>query len=201
MYELLASKPLRERVHWDAVHVFWGDERCVPADDPRSNARMAHQALLDQLPLPADNIHPISGDLPPVQAAARYETELRAFFADGEPAFDLILLGLGENSHTASLFPHTPVLHESQRWAAEVYVPSQDMYRVTLTAPIINHAREVLFLVSGAGKAEALQNVLEGAFQPDEFPAQLIRPSGAHATWLVDRAASHKLAEEIMEAA
>ena len=201
MYELLASNPLRGRVRWSAVHVFWGDERCVPAEDPRSNARMARQALLDHVPLPAGNIHPISGELPPTQAAARYETILRKFFEGGEPVFDLILLGLGENAHTASLFPHTPVLQESQRWAAEVYIASQEMYRVTLTAPLINRARKVLFLVSGAGKAEALQHVLEGAVQPNDFPAQLIRPNGVHATWLVDKAASHKLAEEIMEAA
>lgn len=194
LYELLAATPYRNRVRWDAVHVFWGDERCVPADDPRSNFRMARETLLNLVPIPAENVHPIQGDLPPDRAAAQYEIELQNFFGDQPPVFDLILLGLGSNAHTASLFPHTPVLAETQRLVAEVYVPELEMYRVTFTAPLINQAMQVIFLVSGADKAHALLNVLEGAYQPQEYPAQLIRPNGMHPTWLVDKAAGHKLA-------
>jgi 6-phosphogluconolactonase len=193
MYELLVAQPLREKIQWESIHFFWGDERCVPIDDPRSNVLMARQALLEHVPVPEDHIHPIHGDLPTALAAVQYETELREFFGDQPPVFDLILLGLGENAHTASLFPHTSVLDENKHWVEEVYVPEQSMYRVTLTAPLINQARQVIFLVSGSEKALALQNVLEGPYQPHEFPAQLIRPNGVHPTWLVDEAASHKL--------
>jgi 6-phosphogluconolactonase len=194
LYEILASAPFRDQIRWSAVHVFWGDERCVPANDPRSNALMAQRALIDHVPVPATNIHPIQGDLPPAEAAVQYESELRDFFDHESPVLDLVLLGLGDNAHTASLFPHTPVLKEKHRWVAEVYVADQDMYRVTLTLPLINHAREVIFLVSGADKATALQNVTEGTYQPLEYPAQLVRPNGARPTWLMDKAAAHKLA-------
>lgn len=201
LYEILANMPVREQIRWESAYVFWGDERCVPTDDPRSNARMAREILLDQVPVPANQIHPIQGDLSPALAAAQYETELRDFFDDRPPVFDLILLGLGENAHTASLFPRTPVLDEKKRWVKEVYVAKQDMSRVTLTAPFINQARDVIFLVSGADKALALQSVLEGAYQPHRLPAQLIRPNGAHPIWLVDKAASHKLVAETVEPA
>jgi 6-phosphogluconolactonase len=199
LYEILATSPKREQIRWESIHVFWGDERCVPADDPRSNFRMARKTLLDHVPVSSNQIHPIQGNLSPAQAAAQYETELRNFFGDQPPVFDLVLLGLGENAHTASLFPHTPVLDEKERWVKEVYVAEQGMYRVTLTVPLISQADEVVFLVSGAEKALALQNVLEGAYQPHEFPAQLIHLNDAHPIWLVDKAASHKLAVEIEE--
>jgi 6-phosphogluconolactonase len=201
LYEILANSPLRERIRWESVYVFWGDERCVPADDPRSNFRMARKTLLDHVPVPANQIHPIQGGLSPALAATQYETELQDFFGDQPPVFDLVLLGLGENAHTASLFPHTSVLDEKEHWVKEVYVVERGMYRVTLTVPLINQAKEVIFLVNGADKALALQSVLEGAYQPHELPAQLIRPNGAHPIWLVDKAASHKLVPETVEPA
>jgi 6-phosphogluconolactonase len=200
LYEILAAAPLREQIPWGAVHVFWGDERYVPSDDPRSNALMAHQALLDHVPVLPEHIHPILCTLPPQQVASHYENELRDFFGNTPPTMDLILLGLGDNAHTASLFPHTAVLNEQQRWVAEVYVAEQDMVRVTLTAPLINQANQVVFLVSGSDKASALKNVLEGPYQPHEFPAQLIHPNGARPIWLIDKAASHKLTAEIEDA-
>ncbi|NJC97626.1 MAG: 6-phosphogluconolactonase [Anaerolineales bacterium] len=199
LYEILATPPFRDRVKWQSVHVFWGDERCVPMDDPRSNYRMAREALLDRVPLPGGNIHPMQGDLPPAEAARRYEVALRNYFRDQPPAMDLVLLGLGDNAHTASLFPHTPALNENVRWVTDVYVDAQDMHRITLTAPFINRAAQVVFLVSGADKARALQIVTEGAYQPHIYPAQLIHPNGAHPIWLVDKAASHKLTVEIEE--
>ncbi len=193
LYELLATPHYSERVHWDEVHIFWSDERCVPEDDPRSNTRMARLALLDNVPIPAENIHPINCDHSPEQAARSYEQQLRKFFATQNPNFHLVLLGLGANGHIASLFPHTPVLNEKERWVSEVYVPELEMNRITFTAPYINQAEKVIFLVSGADKAQVLEDVLEGPYQPSELPAQLIRPAGIHPTWLVDRAASHKL--------
>jgi 6-phosphogluconolactonase len=193
LYNLLAESPIRENIEWKAVHVFWGDERCVPDDDPRSNARMARLSLLDHVPLPSENIHPITCDRPPQEAAVQYEAEIRTFFGTDAPAFDLVLLGLGDNAHTASIFPHTPVLDEKDRWVAEVYVPEQDMHRITLTAPVINQARQVLFLVSGPGKAGALQQVLQGPFRPYDFPAQLIRTKAGQSLWLEDRDAAGKL--------
>ena len=201
LYAILATPPYQKQVPWEATHVFWGDERCVPTNDPRSNFLMAQQTLLSHVPIPEDHVHPILGDLPAALAATDYETELRDFFADQPPVFDLILLGLGENAHTASLFPHTSVLVESERWVSKIYVAEQSMYRVTMTAPLINQAREVIFLVSGVEKASALQSVLEGAYHPNEFPAQFIHPNGVHPTWLVDKAAAHKLVEETVEPA
>jgi len=201
LYEILANSPYREGIHWEDVNIFWSDERCVPPDDPCSNFGNARETLLSYVPISEDHLHPIHGELPADQAAAEYETDLRDFFKNQPPVFDLILLGLGDNAHTASLFPHTPVLDERSRWVEAVQMDKKSLDRVTLTAPIINQAQEVIFLVSGAEKAAALQKVLEGTYHPHQYPAQLIRPNGAHPTWLVDKAAAHKLAEETIELA
>ncbi len=193
LYEILGSSPYRERIHWDEVHVFWSDERCVPEDDPRNNARMARETLLSHVPIPSENIHPIRCSSAPLDAATQYEAELRQFFSTSNPNFHLILLGLGTNGHIASLFPHTPVLNEKVKWVSDVYVKELGMYRITFTAPYINQSSQVVFLVSGADKAQVLETVLEGAYQPRKLPAQLIRPDGKPPIWLVDKAASHKL--------
>ena len=193
LFEILATSPYRERIHWDEVHIFWSDERCVPENDPRNNAHMARQTLLDQVPIPTANIHPIRGDQSPQQAAIQYERELREFFSVQNPNFHLVLLGLGANGHIASLFPHTEVLNEQGRWVSEVYIPELGMYRITFTAPFINQASQVVFLVSGRDKSSVLKNVLEGTYKPHKLPAQLIRPNGAQPIWLVDMAASRKL--------
>jgi 6-phosphogluconolactonase len=195
-YELLASEPYRERVAWGQVHVFWGDERCVPSDDPRSNAHMARQALLDHVPIPAAQIHPIDCDQEPRLAAARYEDLLRGFFADEPPRFDFVFLGLGENGHTASLFPSTPVLEEQERWVSDVTVAEQDLHRLTLTAPVINWAAVVVFLVAGASKASVLRDVLQGQPDPRRLPAQLVRPKDGNLYWFVDREAGALLSRQ-----
>jgi 6-phosphogluconolactonase len=193
MYELLATPPYSDRIHWNEVHIFWSDERCVPEDDPRSNSLMARQALLDHVAIPSENIHPIRCNSSPQQTALQYEDELKDFFSRQNKHFHLVLLGLGANGHTASLFPHTAVLNEKDHWVSDVYVNELAMHRITFTAPYINQADQVAFLVSGADKAQVLEDVLEGAYQPNELPAQLIRPAGTHPLWLVDKAASHKL--------
>jgi len=194
-YELLAQYPFRARVPWAKVHIFWGDERCVPPDDPRSNARMARRALLDYVPIPQKQIYPIHCAGDSQQAAERYEELLRAFFQGQPPRFDLVFLGLGENGHAASLFPDTPVLDEQERWAAEVYVAEQGLHRVTLTAPLINQAAVVAFLVAGAAKARVLHEVLEGPQNPHRLPAQLIRPLNGELLWFLDGEAATQLKE------
>jgi 6-phosphogluconolactonase len=194
-YQLLTQPPFREQVPWVKVHVFWGDERCVPLDDPRSNAHMAHQTLLDHVPIPTDQIHPIHCAHDPQQGAEEYRTLLQGFFAGGPPRFDLVLLGLGENGHTASIFPGTPAVDERERWAVAVYVAEQAMWRVTLTTPIINQAATVAFLVAGTVKAQIVQRVLDGPFEPHTLPAQLIRPTSGNLYWMLDKEASQELIE------
>ena len=195
-YELLAAPPLKDQAPWDRVHVFWGDERGVPLDDPRSNARLAKEAWLDRGPIPADQIHPMNCAQDPAAAARQYEAQLREFFAGQPPRLDLVLLGLGDDGHTASLFPGTPVLEESERWAAAVFAAEQDLYRVTLTAPLINQARVVAFLVAGPSKAGVLREVLHGPRDPARLPAQLIQPQRGELLWLTDLAAAGSLAQD-----
>jgi 6-phosphogluconolactonase len=188
-YTLLASDEFVARVDWPRVHVFWGDERCVPPDHAESNYRMARETLLDKIPIPAENIHRIQGELPPDQAATAYQAELEAVLGAGG-RFDLILLGMGEDGHTASLFPGTTALHEQTRWVVAHYVDKLSAWRVTLTPVAINAAAHVTFLVSGAGKAERLREVLDGPHQPDVLPAQIVRPTDGRLLWLADAAAA-----------
>jgi 6-phosphogluconolactonase len=202
-YELLAQLPLsdrnpRQEVPRHQVHVFWGDERCVPLDDPQSNARMTREALLDHVPIPDAHVHPIRCAQNPEQAAKDYAAELRAHL--GERHFDLVFLGLGENGHTASLFPDTDVLEEQSRWTRAVYVAEQDMWRVTLTAPLINEAAVIAFLVTGASKAEVVHRVLEGPYQPQHLPAQLIQPVNGIVYYLLDAEAASKLDDRLKRA-
>jgi 6-phosphogluconolactonase len=192
-YQLLAKPPFQDQVPWTKVHVFWGDERCVPPDDPRSNAHMARRALLDGMPIPPEQIHPILCYQNPQQAAEEYESLLQNFFAGRSPCFDLILLGLGENGHTASIFPDTPAVEEQEHWVVAVYIAEQAMWRVTLTPPLINQAAKVAFLVAGAVKAQVLQRVLDGPFEPHILPAQLIRPASGNLYWMIDKEASQRL--------
>jgi 6-phosphogluconolactonase len=189
-YALLASGEFAARVDWPRVHVFWGDERCVPPGHPDSNYRMAREALLDDIPIPAENVHRIRGELPPDQAALAYQAELEAVLgANGR--FDLMLLGMGADGHTASLFPGTTALDERERAVVAVYVERLHAWRVTLTLTTINAARQILFLAIGAAKAETLRAVLEGP--AGRLPAQSIRPTAGQLTWMVDAAAASQI--------
>ena len=192
LYETLAAPSFRARIPWDRVHVFWGDERCVPPDHPDSNYRMARESLLDMVPLPAENIHRVRGELQPEAAAQAYTEELQEFFDASWPVFDLVLLGMGKDGHTASLFPGSDALRETERPVVGVTAQYQDRpaRRVTLTPSAINAARQVLFLATGAGKAETLRAVLEGPHQPDVLPAQVVRPTDGQLLWLLDAAAA-----------
>jgi 6-phosphogluconolactonase len=190
MYEKLASDDYRGRVDWSRVHFFWGDERAVPPDDPQSNFRMANQALLSRVPVLPQNIYRIPAEKAPGIAAAEYEKVLRDFSHNSLPRFDLVLLGLGTNAHTASLFPYTSVLRERTRWCAAVWVPELNTSRITLTVPVLNHGANVIFLVAGRDKAASLREVLRGPHDPERLPAQLIQPDEGKLVWLVDEEAA-----------
>lgn len=178
-----------DRPFWRHTHVFFGDERTVPPESEDSNYRMAREALLDHVQV--GSVYRMKGELTPELAAAEYERDLQGFFG-AEPVFDLILLGIGGDGHTASLFPHTPALDTDDRWVAANPVQKLDTDRLTLTVPVLNAARAVWFLVAGEGKAEALREILEGDADPREYPSKLVRPEGG-AVWRLDRAAAHGL--------
>jgi 6-phosphogluconolactonase len=189
----LAAPPLRDEIDWSRAHVFFGDERCVPPEDSRSNYHMAVETLLERVPVPAEQVHRMRGELPPPEAAEEYTEELRRYFGDAAPRMDCILLGMGDNGHTASLFPGLTAVHEQSRWVVAEYVDEVGMWRITLTPYVLNLGRDVVFLVAGAAKASMLHQVLEGPFAPDERPAQIVRPSPGELTWLVDAAAAAQL--------
>ena len=185
LYELLAAE-YRDIVDWKKVHTFFGDERTVPPDHEDSNYRMAYEALLSQVSV--GSVRRMRGELDPRKAATLYEQALRTFFG-GTLRFDLVLLGIGEDGHTAGLFPSTPALDVTDRLVVENPVEKLGTVRLTLTAPAINAARRIVFLVAGEGKAGALEKILEGDTNPHEYPVKLVRPKGG-ATWMVDRAAA-----------
>ncbi len=214
LYALLATLEFSTQIDWSRIHFFWGDERAVPPDHPDSNYRMVYETLLSRVQPPARNVHRILAEQPPADAARAYEETLREFFdldadergqtrtrekiprssvAIGGPSFDLVLLGLGANGHTASLFPHTPVLHETTRWVAAEYIDEVKMWRITLTAPVINAAVNILWLVAGADKAATVRAVLRGEYRPNDLPAQLIQPTNGRAVWLLDADAASQI--------
>jgi 6-phosphogluconolactonase len=201
LYSLLAAEPYCTRLPWRETHLFWGDERAVPPEHPDSNFGMARATLLSRVPIPANQVHRMQAERADLDAAAsEYETGIAGVFAaqppDEPPAFDLILLGLGPDGHTASLFPYTRALQETKRWVVSNYIPKLKVNRLTLTPPILNRASTILFLVSGADKASVLQAIMEGPPDPERLPAQLIRPVAGRLVWLVDHAAASRLGEE-----
>lgn len=196
MYRLLALKDFSDRIDWPHVEVFWSDERCVPQQDPESNYKMAMETFLSSVPIPPENIHRMASEHPPHQAAEEYADTLREVFGltyRELPRFDLILLGMGQDGHTASLFPGTPVVKEKEQWVAALYVEKLCSHRITLTAPVLKNAQNAIFMVSGGDKAETLKKVLENHFQPLKYPAQLLHYSRTHVLWLIDEAAASKL--------
>jgi 6-phosphogluconolactonase len=198
MFALLADPagPFLKQVPWDKIELYWVDERCVPPDNVESNYRMTKEAMLSKVPLPAERIHRMEGELEPEVAAARYESTIRnTFKLEGAqtPTFDLVLLGMGDDGHTASLFPHTEALNEMSHIVVPNHVPQKDAWRITLTWPVINQGREVAFLIEGAGKAQVLHEVFLGPYQPETYPSQLIRPASGKLALLLDAAAASKL--------
>ena len=192
IYELLAHGEFRSSVEWTKVHVFWGDERCVPPSHPESNYRMACESMLDTVRIPKSNIHRIPAEKTPDQAAESYERELKSFFGNTSlPRFDLMLLGMGDDGHTASLFPGTSILDEHTRLVANVFVAKLKVHRVSLTYPVINNSESILILVSGSGKAAMLRDVIAG--HPDRYPIQRVDPTHGSLLWLVDEDAASRL--------
>jgi 6-phosphogluconolactonase len=190
LYDLLASEPYRGQVDWERVHVFWADERCVPPDHMESNFRLAFDRVLSKVPLPKENIHRIRGEVPPEEGAQDYEKNLRQFFGTGFPVLDLIILGMGEDGHTASLFPGSESIEETERLVVPVYLDKSKWARITLTFPVLNHARQIVFLVSGRAKAAVLSEVLGNEDQREKYPAGLIEPVHGQLTWLIDEEAA-----------
>ena len=191
MHALLAAEPLRSLVDWTKVQLFFGDERCVPPDHPDSNYRMARETLLSKVPIPGDNVYRMRGEIEPNDAAREYGQMLKEKFADG--GLDLVLLGMGEDGHTLSLFPGTAAVNETHHRCVANYAEHSTTgksWRITLTAPLVNRSQEVVFLVTGANKLSALSQVLEGPRDPQRLPAQLIEPASERLTWLIDAAAA-----------
>lgn len=192
LFALLRSNIYADKIDWSRVHFFWVDERCVPKDDKDSNFKGAWDSLLSHISVPKTNIHRIKGEESPADGALEYESDLKGFFgADGVPAFDLIFLGMGEDGHTASLFPASDSLKESERLAVPVYVEKLKSWRVTLTLPVLNNARSTIFLVTGKNKASVLKEIVEN--KSVKYPAGLIKPNNGSLTWLVDEDAAGEI--------
>jgi 6-phosphogluconolactonase len=192
LYLLLGSGYYMRALDWRRVHIFWADERCVPPDHEQSNFKLASDTFLSRVAIPPENVHRIKGEEPAEQAASRYEDALRTFFgASVMPAFDLILLGMGEDGHTASLFPGSPALAEKKRVAvAAVAKQPPQVNRVTLTLPILNNGHRIVFLVSGSAKARILQEILTGTETKRNYPAGLVESANGELTWFIDKAAA-----------
>ena len=213
LHLLLASAPFRNRVDWQKLHVFWGDERYVPITDERNNAKMAFDTLLDHVGVPQSQIHVMRTDIDPPKSADEYEHILMDYFpaaaaqmeagTSEQPAekihsphrasFDLVILGLGDNAHTLSLFPGEPVIHEEKKWVKSLFVAEVNMERITLTAPVVNMSKRVAFLVSGQQKAGAVFHVLSDEYSPDLYPAQVIKPFNGELYWFLDKGAAARL--------
>jgi len=197
--ELLTTEAYKNKIDWSKVHIFWGDERFVPFNDERNNAKMAFDTLLNHVPVAKDNIHVMQTEnITPEDSAKAYEEVLKNYFpltGNRKPetlnSFDLVILGMGDDGHTLSLFPgKTEVIHETEKWCISLWLESQDMYRVTLTHPIVNQSAAVAFLVTGSNKVKALHEVLEGEYNPDLYPSQIIKPVKGELHWFLDEAAA-----------
>lgn len=201
LYEILSdpTQTFREQIPWEKAHFFWGDERHVPPEHKDSNYRMAAEAMLFQAPVPEENIHRVRGEETEAwTAASDYEAHLKSFFLvkeRGLPQFDLVLLGMGADGHTASLFPGTDVVFEARRMVVPVWLETSEAYRITMTPPVLNNAARIIFLLAGEEKAATLQSVCHGEFHPEIYPAQIISPPNGRLLWLVDKGAAACLPE------
>jgi 6-phosphogluconolactonase len=186
LYEILRSEPYRQKISWHNTYVFWGDERAVPFDDERNNAKMGFKILLNHIPVPDDQIFRMNGEVAPDRAAEEYEKMLNLHFGEQKPAFDLILLGMGADGHTASIFPGSDAVHEKNRLVTTGYNSEQGTHRITFTAPLINQAKHIIIAVFGKEKAETLRQVLEGEDNPEQLPIQLVKSGQSEITWYLD---------------
>jgi 6-phosphogluconolactonase len=194
LYKKLATPEFKEKINWKRVHIFWGDERVVPFNDDRNNAKIAHDLLINHIDIPAAQVHIMRTGIEPVFAAKEYEKILKTYFGNTIKSFDLMLLGIGSDGHTLSIFPGSPLLEkEEQDWVSAVYNEEQQMYRITLTPVIVNHASQIAFMVEGSNKAKVLKEIIEGNYIPLTLPAQLIKPENGELYWFLDKEAAGKL--------
>ncbi len=193
LFKKLASKEFKDKINWNKIHIFWGDERVVPFNDDRNNAKMAYDLLIDHIDIPATQVHIIRTDIEPNFAVDQYRKMLHTFFDHTSKSFDLVLLGMGDDGHTLSLFPDSPIIEEHTHWVNAVFSKKQEMYRITLMPLLVNKASKIAFMVDGAKKAKVLQQVLEGEYQPTKLPAQIIKPKEGKLHWFLDEAAAKDL--------
>lgn len=193
LFQKLASDKFKNKINWKRIHVFWGDERVVPFEDDRNNARMAYDILINHIDIPPEQVHIMRTDIEPELAAEKYEKILHQYFDNTPNSFDLVLLGMGDDGHTLSLFPGSPIIEEHEHWVNSVYNEQQKMYRITLMPVIVNKASNIAFMVDGAKKANVLQQVIEGPYMPRELPAQIIKPVKGQLSWFLDKAAAKEL--------
>lgn len=193
LFKLLAEPIYDYKLQKDNIFVFWGDERCVPLNDERNNAYQAKKIWLNKVAIPRKNIFRIAVNFPPIEAAKYYQRGLKTFFENKTIRFDMVLLGLGENGHTASIFPGTKLVEEKEAGIRAVYVAEEKMYRISMTAPMINNAEQVLFMATGKNKSSIVQKIIKGAFEPNKYPAQLINPTHGQLNWYIDEGAASQL--------
>ena len=189
LYQLLAAQQFSSKIDWKKIHIFFGDERVVPFEDERNNGKMAHETLLSKVPIPQEQVHFIRTDVDPTIAAEEYEILLRQYFDEARTTFDLALLGMGDDGHTLSIFPGSSLVDEKKRWVVALFLPSQQMHRITLTPLVVNRSATIAFLVTGLSKSRALEQVIKGDYQPEVYPAQLIKPANGELHWFVDESA------------
>ncbi len=193
LYQKLASEKYKSKIDWKRIRIFWGDERVVPFTDERNNAKMAFDFLLNQVDIPASQIHIMRTDIEPNFAVTEYRKMLHTYFDSSHLSFDLVLLGMGDDGHTLSLFPGSQIIEDNFHWVNSVYNKEQEMYRITLMPSIVNKANKVVFMIDGEKKAPALEKVLEGEYKPSEYPSQLIAPVTGELHWFLDKAAAKNL--------
>ncbi len=195
LHTILAASPYREKIDWTKMHIFWGDERVVPFSDESNNAKMAYENLLNKVDVPAANIHIMKTGFLPEIAAKKYEKILHQCFDATDNSFDLVLLGMGKDGHTLSLFSGSSILNE-ENWVNAVFVEDKKMYRITLMPSIVNKASSIIFLVTGKEKSKTLRNVLESPPDPVNYPAQLIQPANKELHWFLDDNAASELRQK-----
>ncbi|MEP7231029.1 MAG: 6-phosphogluconolactonase [Ginsengibacter sp.] len=195
LYKKLASEQYFQKINWQRIHVFWGDERCVPFEDERNNANMAYTNLLNYVNMPQAQVHKMRVDIEPSFAAKDYENVLQTYFENTQNSFDLVLLGVGDDGHTLSLFPGSSAIEEKQTWVVAVYNEKQKMYRISLMPSIVNRASHIAFVATGKNKSEILHRVINGQYEPDVLPAQIIKPLDGTLDWFLDKEAAEKLSK------
>lgn len=193
LYKKLATKEYKKKINWKRVHLFWGDERVVPFTGDRNNAKVAYDLLINHIDIPAAQVHRMRTDIEPKIAVEEYRKILHTYFGHTSKSFDLVLLGMGDDGHTLSLFPGSPIIEDHTHWVNAVFNEKQGMYRITLMPLLVNKASKIAFIVDGANKTIVLQEVLEGEYLPAKFPAQIINPKDGELHWFVDEAAAKDL--------